>query len=244
MHGRGVGLEPAAADRAFAGAAREVSLTVVNQRIVANYLDTRAAIAEYDAGADRLTLTLGSQGSHAIRDVLCGDVLKIPSEKLRVVVTSDGAALRSVQLKGEKFQRRKPGTKEVSQVDLVEPQPGLPLPLATALRDGSGADLVPADAGYELVRHDERSAVFRAVAGGVTVLKTFTLDPRLYRLDLVVEVRSEAQLSGQLAVLSTGHGEAPSFTMRSNDRARAEVPPANLCAASSRACTGEPGFSD
>jgi len=147
----------------------------------------------------------------------------LDSEKLRVVVTSDGAALRSVQLKGEKFQRRKPGTKEVSQVDLVEPQPGLPLPLATALRDGSGADLVPADAGYELVRHDERSAVFRAVAGGVTVLKTFTLDPRLYRLDLAVEVRSEAQLSGQLAVLSTGHGEAPSggfFSGHTNTPAR------------------------
>jgi len=134
----------------------------------------------------------------------------LDSEKLRVVVTSDGAALQSVQLKGEKFQRRKHGSAEVSQVDLVEQQPGLPLPLATALRDGSGKDLVPADAGYELVRHDERSAVFRAVVGGVTVLKTFMLDPRLYRLDLAVEVRSAAELSGQLAVLSTGHGEAPS----------------------------------
>jgi aerobic carbon-monoxide dehydrogenase large subunit len=79
-----------AADRAFAGAAREVSLTVVNQRIVANYLDTRAVVAEYDASTDRLTLTLGSQGSHAVRDVLCGDVLKIPSEKLRVVTPDVG----------------------------------------------------------------------------------------------------------------------------------------------------------
>ncbi|HYV67471.1 MAG TPA: membrane protein insertase YidC [Myxococcales bacterium] len=147
----------------------------------------------------------------------------LDSEKMRVVVTSDGAALQSVQLKGEKFQKRKRGTNEVSQVDLVEAQKGLPLPLATALRDGGGAELVPADASYELVRHDDRSAVFRAAAGGVTVVKTFTLDPRLYRLDLAVEVRSDAQLSGQLAVLSTGHGEAPSggfFSGHTNTPAR------------------------
>jgi YidC/Oxa1 family membrane protein insertase len=147
----------------------------------------------------------------------------LDAEKLRVVVTSDGAAVRSVELKGEKFQRRKLGSGQVSQVDLVELHPGLPLPLATSLRDGSGKDLIPADAGYELVRHDERSAVFRAVAGGVTVLKTFTLDARLYRLDLAVEVRSEAELSGQLAVLSTGHGEAPSggfFSGHTNTPAR------------------------
>jgi len=140
-----------------------------------------------------------------------------------VVVTSEGAALQSVQLKGEKFRRRKPGSSEVSQVDLVAPQPGLPLPLSTSLRDGGGADLVPADTAYEMVRHDGRSATFRVVAGGVTVLKTFTLDPRLYRLDLGVELRSEAQLSGQLAVLSTGHGEAPSggfFTGHTNSPAR------------------------
>jgi YidC/Oxa1 family membrane protein insertase len=134
----------------------------------------------------------------------------LDSEKLHVVLTSEGAALRSVQLKGEKFQLRKRGSPQVTQVDLVEPQPGLPLPLATTLRDGAGADLVPADAGYELVRQDGRSAVFRTVTGGVTVLKTFTLDPQLYRLDLAVEVRSEAQLAGHLTVLSTGHGEAPS----------------------------------
>ena len=76
--------------RAFAGATRKVSLTLVNQRIAANYLDTRAVIAEYDAGADRLTLTLGSQGSHAVRDVLCAAVLKIAPEKMRVVTPDVG----------------------------------------------------------------------------------------------------------------------------------------------------------
>jgi carbon-monoxide dehydrogenase large subunit len=82
--------DAAATARAFAGATRKVSLTLVNQRIAANYLDTRAVIAEYDAGADRLTLTLGSQGSHAVRDVLCAAVLKIAPEKMRVVTPDVG----------------------------------------------------------------------------------------------------------------------------------------------------------
>jgi carbon-monoxide dehydrogenase large subunit len=74
---------------AMAGAAHTVSLTLVNQRLVTNYLDTRGVIAEYDADGDRLTLTLGSQGSHAIRDTLCG-MLKLPPDKIRVVTPDVG----------------------------------------------------------------------------------------------------------------------------------------------------------
>ena len=76
--------------RAFAEAARMVSLTLVNQRLVANYLDTRGVVAEYDAGKDRITLTLSSQGSHSVRDVLCADVLEIAPEKMRVVTPDVG----------------------------------------------------------------------------------------------------------------------------------------------------------
>jgi len=75
---------------AFAGAAKTVALTVVNQRLVTNYLDTRAVVAEYDAAGDRTTLTLGSQGVHINRDVLSRRVLKIPPEKLRVVTPDVG----------------------------------------------------------------------------------------------------------------------------------------------------------
>jgi aerobic carbon-monoxide dehydrogenase large subunit len=76
--------------RAFASAAHTVSLNIVNQRLVTNYLDTRAVVAEYDAAADRLTLTLGSQGSHFLRDVLSQAVLKIAPEKLRVITPDVG----------------------------------------------------------------------------------------------------------------------------------------------------------
>lgn len=75
---------------AFAEAAHRISLTLINQRIVSNYLDTRGVVAEYDAAADRITLTLSSQGSHAVRDVLCKCVLKIPGEKMRVITPDVG----------------------------------------------------------------------------------------------------------------------------------------------------------
>jgi len=153
----------------------------------------------------------------------------LDSERLHVVLTSEGAALKSLLLKGEKFQRRKAGggggAGSESQVDLVNVQPGQPLPLSTAVRDAGGAELVPADAAYELIRHDERSAVFRARAAGLTLTKTFTLDARLYRVDLAVELRSETARSGQLAVLSTAHGEQASgggfFSGHANAPARA-----------------------
>jgi carbon-monoxide dehydrogenase large subunit len=75
---------------AFAGAAKVVSLPLVNQRLVTNYLDTRGVVGEYDAARDRITLTLSSQGSHLVRDILCKHVLKIPTEKLRVVTPDVG----------------------------------------------------------------------------------------------------------------------------------------------------------
>ena len=73
---------------AFARAARTVSLKLINQRLVTNYLETRGVVAEFDG--ERYTLTLGSQGSHIIRDILCNDVLKIPLDKMRVVTPDVG----------------------------------------------------------------------------------------------------------------------------------------------------------
>ncbi|HEY3643663.1 MAG TPA: molybdopterin cofactor-binding domain-containing protein, partial [Xanthobacteraceae bacterium] len=87
--------DAAATARAFARAARTVTLDLVNQRLAANYLDTRAVIAEFDPGTQRLTLTLGSQGSHAIRDILCNDVLGIATDRMRVVTPDVGGGFGS-----------------------------------------------------------------------------------------------------------------------------------------------------
>lgn len=80
--------DEAATKAAFAKAARTVKTTIVNQRLVTNYMDTRGVIAEFDG--DRYTLTLGSQGSHIIRDIICGEVLKQPLDKMRVVTPDVG----------------------------------------------------------------------------------------------------------------------------------------------------------
>jgi len=77
-----------ATQAAFARAARTVALTIANQRLVTNYMDTRGVIAEYDG--QRYTLTLGSQGSHIVRDIICGQVLKLPLDKMRVITPDVG----------------------------------------------------------------------------------------------------------------------------------------------------------
>jgi carbon-monoxide dehydrogenase large subunit len=77
-------------EAAFARAARVVKLDISNNRVMANYLETRAALAEYDRRKDRITLTLGSQGVHSIRDSLAEHILKIPREKIRVVTQDVG----------------------------------------------------------------------------------------------------------------------------------------------------------
>ena len=77
-----------ATKEAFASAAHIVELTIVNQRLVTNYLDTRGVVAEYDG--ERYTLTLGSQGSHIIRDIIGASVMKLPPEKMRVVTPDVG----------------------------------------------------------------------------------------------------------------------------------------------------------
>jgi carbon-monoxide dehydrogenase large subunit len=76
--------------QAFARATRTVSLSLVNQRLVTNYLDTRGVIAEIDSATNRLTLTLGSQGGHGIRDILCNDILRIAPTQMRVVTPDVG----------------------------------------------------------------------------------------------------------------------------------------------------------
>src|ERR1700730_2666861 len=74
-----------ATDAAFSKAHAVAEISIVNPRVVASFMETRAAICEYDAKRDHLTLTIGSQGSHRLRDILCQNVLKIPVEKMRVI---------------------------------------------------------------------------------------------------------------------------------------------------------------
>jgi carbon-monoxide dehydrogenase large subunit len=77
-------------EETFAKAARVSRIAVVNNRVVANYMETRGVVAEYDAASDRTTLTMGTQGGHAQRDTIAEDILKIPPRKIRVITPDVG----------------------------------------------------------------------------------------------------------------------------------------------------------
>jgi len=69
---------------AFARAAHVVSVDLYNNRVAGMALETRGAIGEWDARDDRFTLHVSSQGGHAIRRILCQNVLGIPEGRMRV----------------------------------------------------------------------------------------------------------------------------------------------------------------
>ena len=79
-----------ATEAVFAKAHAVAEISIVNPRIVTNFMETRAVVCEYDAKRDHLTLTIGSQGSHRLREILCGMVLNIPMEKMRVICPDVG----------------------------------------------------------------------------------------------------------------------------------------------------------
>ncbi|TPQ42919.1 carbon monoxide dehydrogenase [Bradyrhizobium guangdongense] len=79
-----------ATEVAFAKAHAVAEIAIVNPRVVASFMETRAAVCEYDAKRDHLTLTVGSQGSHRLRDILCQNVLNIPTDKMRVICPDVG----------------------------------------------------------------------------------------------------------------------------------------------------------
>jgi carbon-monoxide dehydrogenase large subunit len=75
----------AAADAAFARAKHVTRLELVNNRLVANPLEPRAAVADYDPATGRSTLYTPTQGPHLIRNQIAGQILKLDPQELRVV---------------------------------------------------------------------------------------------------------------------------------------------------------------
>lgn len=75
---------------AFETAHAVAEIEIINPRVVANYMETRAAVCEYDAARDHFTLTIGSQGPHRQRDILQQDILKIEKNQVRVITPDVG----------------------------------------------------------------------------------------------------------------------------------------------------------
>ena len=82
--------DEAATDAAFAKAPHVAAVELVNNRVVGNPMEPRAAIGLYDAASEAYTLYTGTQGSHAVRNILAEQILHVPDEKVRVVTPDVG----------------------------------------------------------------------------------------------------------------------------------------------------------
>ncbi|WP_416896140.1 MAG: xanthine dehydrogenase family protein molybdopterin-binding subunit [Minwuia sp.] len=74
---------------AFEKAHKVVRVEVINQRVVANSMEARAAIADYDADADKITLYTPTQGGWGIKRQLAG-CLGIEESQVRVITPDVG----------------------------------------------------------------------------------------------------------------------------------------------------------
>ena len=77
--------DKAANDEAFAGAHKVSSIDLVNNRMVTNPMEPRAALGEYNSGTEEITLHLTTQNPHVHRLVLAAFNQLAPEHKLRVV---------------------------------------------------------------------------------------------------------------------------------------------------------------
>jgi len=88
----GAGTDKGAVEAAMARAAHVTRLELINNRVIANPIEPRAALAAYDAASGRSTLYTPSQGPHVIHGQIAEAVLKISKEALRVISGSVGGA--------------------------------------------------------------------------------------------------------------------------------------------------------
>jgi aerobic carbon-monoxide dehydrogenase large subunit len=84
-----------ATEAAFQSAKHVTKLDIVNNRLVPNAIEPRAAIAEYDSGTGHLTLWNTSQNPHVARLVIAAFIGMAPEHKLRVIAPDVGGGFGS-----------------------------------------------------------------------------------------------------------------------------------------------------
>ena len=84
-----------AVDEAFANADHVASLDLVNNRLIANAIEPRCAIGDYDQATGQYTLHTTSQNPHVIRLLMGAFVLGLPEHKLRVHAPDVGGGFGS-----------------------------------------------------------------------------------------------------------------------------------------------------
>src|SRR5215831_8602582 len=87
--------DKAAVDKAFAGAAHVTTLEFINNRLVPNAIEPRAANASYSRADDSYTLYVANQNPHVERLLMTAFVLGLPEHKVRVVAPDVGGGYGS-----------------------------------------------------------------------------------------------------------------------------------------------------
>jgi carbon-monoxide dehydrogenase large subunit len=84
-----------AVDAAFAKAAHVTTLEIVNNRLIPNAIEPRAANAQYTRHDDSYTLYVANQNPHVERLLMCAFVLGLPESKVRVIAPDVGGGFGS-----------------------------------------------------------------------------------------------------------------------------------------------------
>jgi len=87
--------DKAAVDAAFAKAAHVTRLSIVNNRLIPNAIEPRAANAAYSRADDSYTLYVTSQNPHVERLLMTAFVLGLPEHKVRVIAPDVGGGFGS-----------------------------------------------------------------------------------------------------------------------------------------------------
>ena len=87
--------DKAAVDAAFARAAHVAKVDIVNNRLVPNAIEPRAAVASYSRADDSYTLYVANQNPHVERLLMTAFVLGLPETKVRVIAPDVGGGFGS-----------------------------------------------------------------------------------------------------------------------------------------------------
>src|SRR5436190_2105415 len=87
--------DKAAVEKAFSGAAHVTTLEFLNNRLIPNAIEPRAANATYSRADDSYTLYVASQNPHVERLLMTAFVLGLPEHKVRVVAPDVGGGFGS-----------------------------------------------------------------------------------------------------------------------------------------------------
>jgi carbon-monoxide dehydrogenase large subunit len=163
-------------EAAFKNADVVVKERIVQQRLIPNAMEPRAALAQWSAASGELTLWNTTQNPHIVR-FLCSVVAGVPEDKLRVIAPEVGGGFGSklpaypadfvtvfcamrlnrpvkwAETRSENYQATTHGRDHVQDVELAAKKDGTILGLRATIKAGMGAYLSTAAPGIPTVVH-------------------------------------------------------------------------------------------